>query len=86
MATLYVKVFWYEYQDSVEVVSRFGEGLLAKQWEKEFTLKLSKALKGRHLNSNNGFMIFDRNNDQIIDRDEFISSCLGTLNMVEFNR
>jgi len=31
-------------------------------------------------------MIFDRNNDHVIDRDEFISSCLGTLNMTEFSR
>ncbi|EAR83902.1 EF hand protein (macronuclear) [Tetrahymena thermophila SB210] len=84
--TIYAKIFWYEYQDNLEIQSRIGENLMAKQWEKEFVLKLAKALKQRHLNTSNGFMIFDRNNDSIIDQNEFVSSCLGTLNMTEFSR
>ncbi|EGR31859.1 hypothetical protein IMG5_100070 [Ichthyophthirius multifiliis] len=83
---LYIKVFWYEYQDQIQISSKFGQGLLAKQWEKDFTLKLAKTLKNRQLNTNNGFMIFDRNNDKIISKEEFLNTCLGTLNMVEFNR
>ncbi len=43
-------------------------------------------MKIRQLNTFNGFMIFDRNNDKVISKEEFLNTCLGTLNMVEFNR
>ncbi|KRX10045.1 C2 domain [Pseudocohnilembus persalinus] len=82
---LFVKILW---TDSTDFNQRpqMKQNQQNDTWSQEVTYKIAQALKARYLNLNNSFMIFDRDQDEIISFEDFETTIRGTLGMNQLKK
>lgn len=77
---LSVKIFWY--QTNIDLKNQYQEqSLIMKTLEQDMTLRIAQALRTKGLGLITSFAIFDRNQDKIIDFNDFYQTITGTLNL-----